>query len=526
MTLRDTVSLLLLAVALFACPALAQPPTSGATVVVKEFKLEGMATLSEQAAQEALAAYLNRPLTFTDLEKAAQAVGEFYRENDYFTVSAYLPKQELNDGTVTIRVVESKLGKVEIEGNTRYSTEYIDWMLEPVRKDAGDGLPRRSVLQRQLLLLGDNMDLDARSVVRAADDPNAVDLVIQIDDDLPTHLTLDYNNLGARNTGTNRLGATFDWGNFTNRADVLTVRYVESDLLNADVKGLDLFTVGYRTPINNHGTHLNFSYANSAFQVGRELEILDIRGDADVLSLTADHPLIRGTEGNLYLNGGFIYQDINNTVLGTQLSRDQLREVVLGLRGDWNSGNGRNFAGARLTQDLGTLLGGMESGDPLSSRQAGGGFTKLNFDLARVQRFDESVYAILRGSYQGSFSPLPFAEQYGLGGISTVRGYRQSVFLGDDGYNLNAELRWAPLANNRELFEIGFFLDHGGASLKSPFPGELNNVSLTGAGMGFHFRLPEETFIRAEVGVPIGSNAITDLQGSDVIPYLIFSKRF
>ena len=485
-----------------------------------------MKTLDRSLAQDVLKDYLDRPLSFAELEKAAQLVAELYRDNDYFTVTAYLPKQELNDGQVTIKVVESTLNDLKVEGNTRYSDEYLQWMLEPVKEDAQGGLPRRSVLQRQLLLINDNMDLEARSIVQPGDSSDKVNLLIQADDDLPTHLTLDYNNLGAVSTGRHRLGATFEWGNFTNRADVLTLRYVESGLLNANVDGLDLFTLAYRTPLNNQGTHLNFSYANSAFQVGRELQVLDIRGDADVFNLSVDHPIIRGTDANLYVNGGFVFQDIENTILGTRLSRDRLREIVVGIRGDWTSGRGRNYGGLRVTHDLGNFLGGLDSNDPFSSRQAGGGFTKLNLDLARVQRFNEEFYAILRGHHQAAFKSLPFAEQYGLGGINTVRGYDQSAYLGDSGYNVNAELRWAPLDDHRELLEFGVFLDHGGASLRRPFPGEVSSTTLTGAGVGVHLRLPEETYIRAEVGFPLSDNEITDQNGRNPVPYLIFSKKF
>ena len=123
------------------------PPTR---FTVKAFEVEGMKTLDRALAQDVLKDYLDRPLSFAELEKAAQLVAELYREHDYFTVTAYLPKQELNDGQVTIKVVESTLQDLKIEGNTRYSDEYLQWMLEPVKEGAQDGLPRRSVLQRQL----------------------------------------------------------------------------------------------------------------------------------------------------------------------------------------------------------------------------------------------------------------------------------------------------------------------------------------------------------------------------------------
>lgn len=481
-----------------------------------------MKVLDASLAEKALESFAGRKLSFDELQQAAEAVSELYRAHDYFTVTAFLPEQELGDGTVTIKVVENTLADLKIEGNTRYSTDYIRWMFEPLLLGAQGQPPKRSDLQRQLLLLNDEMDLNVRSVVQPGSQDGEVDLAIKVEDDLPTHLTLDYNNLGARATGRNRLGATFEWGNFSDRADVLTLRYVESDLLNADTNGLDLFSLNYNAPLNNNGTNINVSYANSAFQVGRELQILDIRGDADVFSLLVDHPIVRGTDSNLYVNGGFVYQDIENTILGTQLSRDKLRELVVGLRGDWADSGGRNFGAIRYTQEL----GGMPRNDPFSSRQAGGSFGKVNLDLARVQRVNESLFMTVRGHHQAAFQPLPFAEQYGLGGINTVRGYVQSAYLADAGFNVNAELRWAPIENERELFQVGFFVDHGSAYLKRPFPGEVPNVALTGAGLGLHFNLPEETTIRAEVGFPLGDSPIRQRDGDGAVPYLLFSKRF
>ncbi len=276
-------------------------PTKDRKVQVDRFDVQGMKVLDSSLAQQALAGFQGRKLSFDELQQAAEAIAELYRANDYFTVTAFLPEQELGDGSVTIKVVENALNEIKIEGNKRYSTEHIRWMMEPLLNSAGDLPPRRSDLQRQLLLLNDEMDLHIRSVVQASGKEGLVDITLKVEDDLPTHLTIDYNNLGARATGRNRLGATFEWGNLTDRADVLRLRYVESDLLNADTQGLDLFSVSYDAPINNHGTNVQLGYANSAFQVGRELQVLDIRGDANVFNIFVDHPIIRGTDSNLYV---------------------------------------------------------------------------------------------------------------------------------------------------------------------------------------------------------------------------------
>lgn len=497
-------------------------------VKVEKLMIEGNRSLGDDQFSDITEGYEGRLLRFEDIRRVAEAIVTRYRENDYLTVSAYLPEQDLSDGTVTIKVVEAKIGDVSVEGANHYDAEFINWMFKPALDRQQDGhLARRSEVQRQLLLLNDNMDLNVRSVLRESDTEGVVDLILQVQDSRPLHFGFDYNNLGAESTGEHRLGASFEWGDLSGRGDVLNLRYVESDLLNSDTNGLDLFTVGYSAPINNRGTYFDFSYANSAFQAGQDLQILDIRGDADVIRAGLRHKLIRSTEGNLDLSAGLVFQDIENSILGQQFSRDRLREVVLGISGDWAWASGRNYGSLFLTQDLGEALGGTASNDPLTSRQAGGGFTKVKLDLSRVQKLNDASYLILRGSHQTAFSALPFAEQFGLGGISTVRGYNQSVYLGDTGYNLSAEVRFAPLKNNRQLFEVGAFIDHGGAAVKSPLPGEIPNASLTGAGVTFQFRLPQETFIRADLAWPLGNDdTLFPNADSGPVPYLIFSKRF
>lgn len=502
------------------------PAADPIQVRVNELRLEGNTALPDEVFQEILDAYQGRLLSFEDIRRVADAIVTKYRENDYLTVSAYLPEQDLNDGVVTIQVVEASVDQVSVEGNQHYSEEYIRWMFEPALWKADGGLPKRSDIQRQLLLLNDTSDLFVRSVVREGEKEGTVGLILQSQDSRPIHFGLDYNNLGARATGRNRLGATFEWGNFSNAGDTLRLRYVESDLLNPNTDGLDLFNVSYSRPLTNTGTYFDLSYANSAFGVGEELQILDIRGEADVISVGLRQNLLRSSDANVDITGSFVYQDISNSILGQQFSRDKLRELVLGISGDCAGGGGRTYGSGRITQDLGPAFGGTSPNDPMASRGAGGGFTKLNFDLSRVQKLNDISYLVLRAAHQTTFSPLPFAEQFGLGGLSTVRGYGQSSYLGDTGYNVSAEVRFAPIEGQRQLFEVGAFIDHGGAAVKNPLPGEIPNASLTGAGVTFQLRLPEQTYIRADLGWPLGNKSVLPNTEDGPVPYVLFSKRF
>lgn len=490
------------------------------TMTVKEFQFEGNTRISTEKLEAELDDLRGQSLTFPQLQSAADRLTDLYRKEGYFTVRAALPTQDIQDGIVRFTIVEAKLGKISIQGNKYYSTEFLNWHLEPVTENV---VPDRHQMQRQLLLLNEFPDLEVTSIVEAGDEPGTVDLLLDVTDDQPTHFSIDYNNFGSRFNGRNRIGATLDFGNFSGNGDRLTLRGLRS---LAD-RGVTVGTLNYAIPISNRGTKASFLLSNAAFATGQELEILDIRGDALVAGAFITHPVIRTPDWNLDLNGGFIYQNIDNFILDQTSSRDRLRELVLGVSTDWADARGRNYFNARMTQDLGTAFGGMNVDDPLSSRQAGGGFHKWNFDLARVHQFNAQWFAIGRVSHQFSTRALPTAEQFALGGIDTVRGYSQAAYLGDAGWNTGAEIRWQPIkGEDANLLQLAAFIDHGSAYLKRPLPGEINNVALTGAGVGVRLNLPEQTFIRADIGWPLGNNAITDLVGDDPVTYLTFSKTF
>ena len=77
-----------------------------------------------------MAKFIDRPISFGDLQNAAIAVATAYR-NAGWIVRAYLPQQEITGDTVTIQIVEAKLGAVRIEGNTkRISSEQVKSIIE------------------------------------------------------------------------------------------------------------------------------------------------------------------------------------------------------------------------------------------------------------------------------------------------------------------------------------------------------------------------------------------------------------
>jgi len=90
------------------------------TVIVKTFALAGSVTVfTPEQLQTVLGSFVNRPLSLAQLQEAASAITQLYRQSGYFLARAYLPKQDVSAGSVTIAVTEGVLDAnngVRIEG--------------------------------------------------------------------------------------------------------------------------------------------------------------------------------------------------------------------------------------------------------------------------------------------------------------------------------------------------------------------------------------------------------------------------
>ena len=483
-------------------PVLAQAspevPAQARTRKVTRFVVEGNTLLPESELRKVLRVYEGRDLTLDEMKEAAADLTSIYQRQGYYLVRALIPTQPFDTPEVKILVVEGKVGKVTVEGAEHYDPEFIRRRFESaIENDTF----RSEAFTRSLTLLNELPDLDVKAVLNSSPDtPGTADFVLQVKDQNPFHVGLDYNNYGTSATGINRMGLNLEAGNLFTQADFLSLRGV----IGFPSRNNNFFQVGYTLPLNLNGTTAGISFANGAFAVSEGLgAILDVRGNADIYTVNLAHPLDRRLDFSSNLGLAVSHKDIKNSFFGGQVpfSHDEYTMARLTYVADWRGPSGRTILQGALSQGL----GGTNGSDPLVSRVgANGGFTRLNFDAARIQRLGEGVYGVLRGSAQWTNTPLYVGEQYAMGGPDTVRGYQQAELLGDNAYLLGAELRWSPDLENPEKFQMCFFVDHGGVSLVNPQPGDLaKGNTLTGAGLGFRWSMLEQTNLRFDLGFPL-----------------------
>lgn len=459
---------------------------------VERFEVEGNTLVSDSELAPLLAPYQGRSLTLDELKAVAEEVTRYHIERGYKLAHTYVPEQSFQNGVVRLLVFEGKVGELKVEGADHRDPDMLKSYFETTLKS------RQYVEEevvRSLLLVNDLPDVKARVRLEPGREKGTTDLVLNIEDRDPWGLWLSYNNYGAPAVGEHRAGATVAHQDLSGVGDRLAV----SSVVGFPSSGGNVFVdASYVRPLNQCGTRFSFGYTNSAFALGEQFQILDVRGNADIFRVGVDQALERSLTHRSDLSLGLSQNSVRNSLLGLPFSRDEYIKASLAYSGLWLDVDGQTFFQAGVHQGFG------HSPPALASRVgAGGNFTHFNLDAMRIQNLNAQFRWAGRAMGQLALNPLVAAEQFSLGGPYTVRGFPQGELLADSAYVLSSEFRFSPLEDDPQTLELLAFVDHGRGYLKQPQAGEFASRSLTGAGVGLRWNLNRDVQARLDLGFPV-----------------------
>lgn len=444
-----------------------------AAVTVEKFHFKGNTLISDEALSAAVKDYLNRPLTFDELQAAAAAVGEAYRVKGW-VVRSFLPKQDIVKGNVTIEIVEAKFGKTKIEGDkgSWLAPEKAQDMIAAQQPD-GEVLSTED-LDRALLLLDDLPGVTAAGRLEQGAKDGETDLTVKLGSEpFATGMGI-VDNAGSRATGVVRLHGNLQLISPFGVGDRTSAYLLHSE-------GLDYGQLEQTFPVGNDGLRIGFNGSLMNYLIVDDtFAALNGKGDSSSLGLLASYPLIRARQKNLYVDLNYDHRSFDNESGGATASDYKTDSVKLTLRGnifDKLGGGGANSAslGAVFGDvDLGAVNGGE---DPDLS----GGFHKVTYNLARTQNLSPvlTFTASLSGQ-ESSEKKLDSSEMFYLGGPSGVRAYPVSEAGGVSGQLLTGEFRWRAVPT----VIISAFYDYGHVSNN----GAIKSYSLKGPGLSLNWQ--------------------------------------
>jgi hemolysin activation/secretion protein len=499
-------------------------PADAFKIKVKSFHVTGNTVFTESELQDVVATSAGKELTLADLETVAAEISLFYRSQGYFVARAYLPAQEIKTGIVNIAVLEGQIGNVSIKlkGSGLLSETTVKKIVAAATKQGE--IVNGNKIERGILLVNDLAGVRVSSTMTPGVTMGTSDLSVEAVRMGNFNGGIDYDNFGNKYTGSNRIGASVNFNSPAKMGDQLGLRMTTSG------SGMRYLRAAYLLPVGAEGSKIGTAFSNMSYMLGGDFAAFGVQGGATMSSLYALYPFIRGRNLNLNVQLGYDAKKMFDQAGGITTGNKRTTLWAATVSGDSRDELGMNSCSTTLTSgklDLSADLASL-SADAISGKTEGG-YSKINFNCARLQRLPNNyaIYAAL----SGQFAPnnLDSSEKWVLGGASGIRAYPQGEASGDEGQLLNVEVRRDLGAYSFGNMQLVGFVDAGNIVLhKNTWAGWQgtnlnlsNSYNLYGAGMGLNLSASgsgDKTggySAKVFVAFKIGNNSGRDANGND-----------
>lgn len=458
---------------------------------VDEITVTGSTIFSPEELNSITESLEGTEVTLAELERAAREITRLYLDKGYITSRAIVPEQEIADGNVEIRVIEGSIADIEIEGNDRVDDSYIRQRLElgtdtPVRVDRLE--------ERLQLLKASSLIDDIEANLQPAPGAGQSFLGVEIEEADLWVYGASLNNYETVSTGAERIGVTLGYLDLTDNQDSLITSF--NHALDASSWELD---ASYSLPVNAKDGTLQLRTIVERNEIVGEFEDLNLEGDSELYQVSFRQPIINSLRKEFALSLGFSFQESRDFFNGVRLS-DTERTNVIKFGQDYTSRDLQGVLALRSQFNLGVDVFNATTSD--NEDQADGIFFSWLGQVQRLQRLSENNLLVIQGDLQLTPDDLLSSQQFVIGGVQSVRGYRQNARLGDNGLRFSIEDRIALVKQEeRPVFQLAPFADLGVVWNNSADDPEDN--FLAGVGLGILWQPISGLNLRLDYAPPL-----------------------
>ena len=456
----------------------------GPELEIKSYEVVGTTLIPPSEVQRIVKPYLGPGRYMSDIQAARDALQAAYEERGFPTVAVQLPKQTLLDGRVRIEVIEARLGAVRVDNPG------IDWYSEGgVRKATphlqSGALVRTEDLEGDLARANHTPDRRVTPVLKAGQEPGSVDLDLKVDDRIPLHGSVEWNNYHTPGTPRERLTARVSYENLWQLEHELAVQYTFVPRPSEEFDEVQVWVLTYSAPNPWRDDDRLFAYAawsdttsilptntsinslgngfttGARYNLGLPLPFVDWEWYHHSLVLGVDYKSVENAlrQGVNTIKTPIRYLPWSVSYQGTVVRPNGFATVTAGtdfyIAGTIDSGGSKeDFQNNRGGINDNNIVDGTYAVyhldvdttlrlPALLQTLAQGRFLELP---APRRSFDDDATLVVGLSGQYADEPLVSTEQFPLGGRYSVRGYQEGEFFGDHGWDLQMEARTPALS--------------------------------------------------------------------------------
>jgi hemolysin activation/secretion protein len=507
----------------------------GPKIFISKVELLGVESFNPDVFQPIIKKYENRDVTKNELDMLARQVQRDYLKRGVIS-ACYIPKQDVKDGVLKLRVVEAKMGELIIREHDYFDSDRLKsyW---PIR--AGKTL-RYDEMSRSLQIMNSNPDRELKATLSAGKKPQTTDVILDVFSQFPFHVTAAIDTEGDPNTGKVRKTIGFRDNNFLFSDDILIAGYS----YGTSFSNIYFY---HRVPITNFGTTMMYGYSYSKSAPKKDQAYLGLTSLSQNSSIFFYQDFYHKNQyiGDFHL--GLDAKDKTVKVINGVVNRDRLRIIRFGSKFRVVAWGGVSYLAPEISQGINGL--GARRKNILSSRKPGvndgieNTFTIFKMNASHKRRLPLDMQLSWDFKCQVSSEKLASQEEFSIGGMNSVRGYPSGDFSADDAFQSRLELLFPaffipknlkipyganPIRN--EITGLVFFdYAHGerkGVLDSAVRAGEKRIMDYSSIGAGVRIQLFNQALLRLEWGFPIGGNrAITETAPSRLHFSLDFEDR-
>lgn len=485
----------------------ADPPAPEQLIPVQRVEVSGSSILTDAELQTITAAVEGRSVSLNELRQVADRITEIYLNRGYITSRAVVPAgQTIENGVVRIQVIEGRLGRIDVEGNQRLKTRYIT---SRIQLGANPPLSTAALEDQLRLLRADPLLENVEASLRAGDQEGESILIVRVTEASPFDAIFSVDNYSPPSIGSERAGIGLRHRNLTGWGDLMAVFYNTASIVGQGDS--DVFDLIYNRPINAMNGTIQLRVApNRNRIIQAPFDAFNIEGKTKLYEVSYRQPLVRTPVQEFALSLGFGYQqsqtfiDEEGTRFGEGPGEDGIsRTSVFKFGQDYVHRDPQGAWALRSQFSLGT---GLFDATTNNNPNPDGRFISWLGQVQRVQRLSDNHLLIVQGDVQLSPNALLPSQQFVIGGGLSLRGYRQNVRSGDNGFRISVEDRITlerdsagiPLLQVAPFFDMGMVWNHKDNPNLLP-----DQRFLAGVGLGVLWSPLPEVNVRLDYGLPL-----------------------
>jgi hemolysin activation/secretion protein len=409
-------------------------------IILQKIEFSQVEILPQSFFEDIKKKYENTQVGIEDIYAIVDSINNEYMLKGYIACHAFLLEQDITSGNLFISIVEGLVSEVKISGHKTTSENYIKRYLH------FENISNFNANTANTEILKFNAENDAKA--RIALSPGRVfgTSIVDIVLDEPNRYSMSasIDNAGQKETGLTRYGGYVVVRSITRYRDIFNIGGVFSEASNA------VFT-SYEIPEPFLGTRIGigFDYSDNEIISGG-LEALNVNGRYYNVSLYSKKPFfIRDTTvTNFTLT---VNTKKGESFISSFKTQDTKTDAV-----SLSADNTLLFSWGYLFNSLSYYQGfRLIEGDTVFEKASYYGETLINIY--------KTIAANIKARGQYGADIVPSSEQFSIGGINTIRGYREGMLSGRDAISANIEILYdLPLRKFKfAAFRLYAFFDFG-----------------------------------------------------------------